>query len=152
MLFFDPTLLDGALYEPSGEKETQMMIDLLDIKSGDKTADLGSGDGRVIIAMAKKGAYANGFEKDKNLVQESLKNIAKASFPGKASIHYVNFWKKNLSEYKKISVFQCNEIMERLEKKLQEELSPGSLVVSHHWTFPNWKPIKKRMDIYLYMR
>jgi len=145
-------LMDGASYEPSEAKDVQVMIKLLEIKPGQKAVDLGSGDGRIVIAMAQKGALAFGFEKNKDLVEEARKNIKKFGLGQTAFIHHGNFWEQNLSVFDKIAVFQFHTIMDRLEEKLLRELNPGTFVVSNHWTFPHWIPQKQEEDIYLYIK
>ncbi len=152
MLFFYPDFSNGAAYEPSGMRETRIITDLLAIKKGDRAADLGSGDGRIVIAMAKKGALTFGLEKDEKLVELSRKKIATAGLCQTAFIYQTNFWQENLSTFSKIAIFQYYTIMAKLEKKLQMELMPGVFVVSHHWQFPHWRPVRQILDIYLYQK
>jgi cyclopropane fatty-acyl-phospholipid synthase-like methyltransferase len=152
MLRVVPELFDGALFEPSDKEEVDVMVDLLDLEPGQKAVDLGSGDGKLVIAMARKGAQAYGLEKDAPLVRKSQENIAEAGLSRNAVIYHVDFWDVNLSQFHKIAMFQYYTVMERLEKKLLEELMPGSFVVSNHWTFPRWQPVKEINDIYLYVR
>lgn len=145
-------LQDGAFFEPSSEEETKIIVDLLAIRRGDRAVDLGSGDGRIVIEMARRGAYADGIEKDAMLVHEALGNIETAGLSERAFVYNRNIWHTDLSRYNKVSIFQYHTVMKRLEEKLMHELSDGSLVVSHHWTFPNWKPARQMKDIYLYIK
>ncbi len=70
-------------YVPSPEYVVDKMIELAGVKKGDVVYDLGSGDGRIVIAAAKKGAKAVGFEIDPDLVGESRANIQKGQLkPG----------------------------------------------------------------------
>jgi hypothetical protein len=140
----------GAIYDPSSENETRMMADLADVRRGEKAADLGSGDGRVVIALALKGAEAHGYEINPVLVFVSRSNIRKAGLAGRAFIHWRTFWRKDLSRYALITVFQVGFVMARLEAKLSRELAPGARVVSHYWRFPGLSPERTQGNIYRY--
>ena len=140
----------GAIYDPSSENETRMMADLADVRRGEKAADLGSGDGRVVIALALKGAEAHGYEINPVLVLVSRRNIRKAGLAGRAFIHWGTFWRKDLSRYALITVFQVGFVMARLEAKLNKELAPGARVVSHYWRFPGLSPERTQGNIYRY--
>src|SRR4029079_6072240 len=65
-------------FVPSPQEVVDRMIELAGVKKGDVVYDLGSGDGRIVITAAKKGAKAVGFEIDPDLVRESRENIQKA--------------------------------------------------------------------------
>lgn len=143
---------DGALYEPSSPDEVRTIVNLLNIQKGVKAVDLGSGDGRIVIEMARRGAEAYGFENDPKLVEESRVNIKKEGLEKLAHIQEGNFWEQDLSSFSRISVFQWHTIMGRLEEKLEKELQPESFIVSHYWKFPNWKPIAEEGEIYLYKK
>ena len=140
----------GAIYDPSSAAETQIMADVADVKPGEKAADLGSGDGRVVVALAMKGAEAHGYEVNPILVAISRRRIRQMGLTGRAFIHWGNFWRMNLSRYELITVFQVGFIMGRLEAKLVRELSPGARIVSHYWRFPGLQPERVQGSIYRY--
>jgi protein-L-isoaspartate O-methyltransferase len=140
----------GAIYDPSSMAETQIMADLGEVTPGEKAADLGSGDGRVVIALARKGAEAHGYEVNPVLVAISRRRIRQLGLSGRAFIHWANFWRTNLSRYDLITVFQVGFIMGRLETKLKRELASGARVVSHYWRFPGLSPEHVKGSIYRY--
>lgn len=140
----------GAIYDPSSANETRMIAEIADVRNGEKAADLGSGDGRIVIALAQKGAEAHGYEINPALVIISRRNIRKAGLTGRAHIHWGSFWRKNLSSYELITVFQVGFVMARLESKLNRELAPGARVVSHYWRFPGLSPERSQGNIYRY--
>ncbi len=140
----------GAIYDPSTPDQTLRMVEMAAVAVGEKAADLGSGDGRVVIALARAGAEAHGFEINPFLVMRSRANIRRAGLQGKAFIHWGSFWRADLSRFRLITVFQVGFIMGRLEAKVKRELAPGSRIVSHHWRFPSLPQDRLRGDIYLY--
>lgn len=150
ILFEVVPFIFGAPFEPSRKRAVEKMLKLADIKKGDKMADLGSGEGRLVIEFAKKGAEAHGFEINPALVLLSKRKIATRKLNGKAFIHLKNFWKVDLSKFDIITLFQINYVMPKLEEKILKEMKKGSKIVSNTWKFPNLKPKKSIGDIYLY--
>lgn len=140
----------GAIYDPSSREETRLMAELAEVNPGDKAADLGSGDGRVVIALALQGAEAHGYEINPFLIARSRRNIREHGLQGRAFIHWGSFWRSNLSRYSVITVFQVGFVMARLELKLKKELSPGSRIISHYWRFPGLKPERVKGNVYRY--
>lgn len=152
MLFFVFPWFIGAPFEPTSERKLKKIIKLTRIKKGDKAVDLGSGDGRLVIAMAKKGAEAHGYEVNPILVFLSRRNIKKAGLKGKAFIHWKSFWGENLEKYDVVVMFQFHTIMKKLERKLRKELKKGARVVSYYWKFPSWRIVKKQENIFVYQK
>lgn len=149
-IFFYWPWLFGAPYEPTSEKKLKKIMNLARIKKGDKAVDLGSGDGRIVIAMAKAGAIAEGYEINPFLVLLSKWKIKKAGLNDKAKIYWKSFWNINLSNYDVIVMFQFHTIMKKLEKKLLNETKKNTRIVSYYWKLPSWKFIKRTENIYLY--
>ncbi len=140
----------GAIYDPSTSEETRRIAELANVRPGEKAADLGSGDGRVVIALALKGAEAHGYEVNPVLVLISRRNIRRMELAGRAFIHWGSFWRRNLSRFSLITVFQVGFVMGRLEAKLRRELSQGSRIVSHYWRFPGLLPERTEGNMYRY--
>lgn len=150
LLFFVP-LAFGAPFEPSRKKAVKTIIDLSDFKQGDKVVDLGSGDGRIVIEFAKRGAEAHGYELNPWLVIYSKYKIYKEGLRKKAFVHWRSFWNVNLANFDIVVSFQIGYIMNRLEKKLKRELKPKSKVVSNMWKFKNWKIYKEKNNVRVYL-
>lgn len=149
---FLPFIFWGAIYVPTSWPKIKKIIELADIKPGDKAVDLGSGDGRLVIALAKSGAESYGYEINPLLVRLARKNIRKEKVADKAVIHLESFWGKDLSHFNVITVYGMKHVMWRLEKKLKKELKPGARVVSNGFEFPSWPPSKTEEGIYLYIK
>ncbi len=139
-------------YVPSTEEKVSIMIALADVKPGQNAADLGCGDGRVLIALAKAGANVCGFETAPSRVLLSKENVEQEKLSGQISIHQMSFFDANLRGFDIVTVYGITSIMERLEKKLQDELKPGARIVSNRFTFPNWQHVREDNDVYLYIK
>jgi ribosomal protein L11 methylase PrmA len=138
----------GAPYVASTRISIENALKLSQLSATDRFADLGCGDGQVVLAAAKYGAReAVGFEIDPLLAREARRKIGKIP---NASITVSDFWKSDLSQYDVIFLFQIPYAMPRLEKKLQLELKPGARVVSNGFKFPHWKPSGSAGNITLY--
>ncbi len=153
--FFIIPFFYGAPYEPSRGKALKNILKFTGPKTGDKIAELGSGDGRICIALAKtlsknSKIEIHGFEINPFLVWLSRRKIKKLGLQNKIKIYWKNFWKVNLHNYNKIVIFQFSTITNRLSKKFKKELKPNSLIVSHWWKLPKWKIKKQIGRVYLY--
>ncbi|MDH5770984.1 MAG: methyltransferase domain-containing protein [Candidatus Bathyarchaeota archaeon] len=148
--FIVPLIVWGAPFDTSDRETVKKMVALANIQPCKKAADLGSGDGRVVIALAKAGAEAHGYEINPLLVWWARRNIRKAGLTDKASIHWKSFWRENFVSFDAITVFGVNYIMKDLEKKLRKELKTNARVVSNTWPFPTWSHSRKEGNVYLY--
>ena len=144
-------LFNGAIFVPTRPETVAEMVRLAN-RPGIKVADLGSGDGRIVIAFAKAGAQAVGYEVNPILALWSWYNIWKAGATGQATIHFKSFWAVDLSGFDAIVVFGMTHIMGRLQAKLERELRPGTLVVSNIFKFPNWPIAAEQNGLRLYRR
>lgn len=147
-MFFVFPWFFGAPYDATRNSALTNIVKLTKPKKGDKIAELGSGDGRVCIAIAKNNIKTNfiihGFEINPFLVLYSRRKVKKLKLSHKIKIHWKNFWNVNLNSFNKIIFFQFSTITEKLEKKFEKELKKGSKVISHNWKLPDWK-IKKQL-------
>jgi hypothetical protein len=140
----------GAVFFPSLRSHAIRMAELAEVSAGDRAADLGSGDGRVVIALARRGAEAHGFEINPALVLLSRWNIRRSGCAGRAHVHWQSFWSVDLSGFDAVTLFQGGFIMKRLERKVLRELAAGARVVSDYWGFPTISPIHVSGTIQVY--
>lgn len=143
--------IQGAPYAVSRNSRIKDISKLLQKANTEEIVDLGSGDGRVLIASIRAGAKKGiGYEIDPVLVYFSRRNIKKAGLESKITIHRKSFWEADLSKHKTIVVYAAKHVTKRLEEKLRNDLTQGSHVISAYFTLPNLKPHKKENDVYLY--
>jgi 16S rRNA A1518/A1519 N6-dimethyltransferase RsmA/KsgA/DIM1 with predicted DNA glycosylase/AP lyase activity len=145
------TSLPYIPYFQTTRYRVQAIIELAQIIPTDEAADLGSGDGRIVIALAQAGARAHGYELDLTLQKLSQQNIRKAELKN-AYIHGKDFWQEDLSRYTVITIYPMPDILEALEKKLQKELMPGTRVLTNYYSLPTWKEEQKKDNVWLYRK
>ena len=142
-------LRNGAIFVPTDKKTVENIVKLLQIKPSMKIADLGSGDGRIVIALSQAGAQATGFENNPVLFLWSWVKTKKSG-QGRAQIRFQSFWHKDLGEFDAVVVFGMTHIMERLGNKLRKELKSGAVVVSNIFELPDWPVTAQEGSLRLY--
>jgi precorrin-6B methylase 2 len=130
-------------YVQTPQKIVDAMLDLAGVKQDDVLFDLGSGDGRIAIAAAKKyGIRATGIEIVPELVRESEKNARDMGVADKVRFIQGDLFGQDLRPASIVTVFLTPGVNLRLRPKLLKELKPGARVVSHRFNMGSWEPIK----------
>eukprot|EP00047_Mylnosiga_fluctuans_P008527 m.259058 g.259058 ORF g.259058 m.259058 type:complete len:256 (-) comp22142_c0_seq1:178-945(-) len=103
-------------------------------------ADLGSGDGRIVIALAKQGYRAAGYELNYWLVLYSRWAAYRAGVSRLTSFHRQDLWKADMSKFDAVVIFGVAEMMSELRSKLYAELAPTARVVVCRFPMPGQPP------------
>ena len=127
-------------FVPTPQEVVDKMVELAGVKKGDVVYDLGSGDGRIVITAAKKGAKAVGFEIDGDLVKQSRDNIRKAGVQEQAEIRQQDILTVDLSAASVVTMYLLPDVNLQLRPNILSQLKPGSRVVSHAFDMGDWKP------------
>lgn len=144
--------LRGAPYFPTADREVKVMVRLAEVTPETVMADIGSGDGRILIAFAKAGVKeAHGFEINPFLVWLSRRNIQRAGFADRCFVHQKDLWNVDFRSFDTVVVFGITHIMTKLERKLQEEMRPMSKIISYIFVFPNLVPFARDNGIRCYV-
>jgi ubiquinone/menaquinone biosynthesis C-methylase UbiE len=126
-------------YVPTPHEVVAAMIKMADVKSTDVVFDLGCGDGRIVVAAAKRGARAYGVDIDAARVKEAKALAKKEGVQKKATIMLGDVFKTDFSSATVITMYLLPEYNRRLRPKLERVLPVGARVVSHDFNMPNWK-------------
>jgi SAM-dependent methyltransferase len=128
-------------YVPTPERVVKKMLDLAKVGPKDVVYDLGSGDGRIVIAAAKQyGARGVGIDIDPERVREARQNAEAAGVTDRVEFREGNLFDIDLSDATVVTLYLLQRINEQLRPKLLRELKPGSRVVSHGFDMGDWKP------------
>ena len=140
----------GAIYFPTKDSITKEMVNLANVGPQDLVFDLGSGDGRILIEAAKKGARAVGYEIDPFLVLSSRKKIRQLKLDHLAKVYWKSFWSADLNKASVIFVYLFPKYMNKLDRLLTGSLKKSTRVVCNFYGFPDRKPTKESDGVYLY--
>lgn len=146
-----PIFSGGGVYVPTPPDILGRMLHLACIGPEDVVVDMGSGDGRIVIASARAGAKRSiGYEIHPGLARLSNRNIKQAGLEDRACVFNQSMWGADVSKTSVIFLYQIPYAMERMKKLLESKLTPGSRVVSHAFQIPGWKPDTTEGNVFLY--
>ena len=132
-----------APYYPTPDSIVVKMLELGGLKPGEKMFDLGSGDGRIVIAAAQKfRASAIGVELDTDLCRQSLERIRKLGLERTAQIVEGDILKQDYSSADLITVYLLPNSNDKVQPLLERHLKKGARVVAHDFEFRGWTPVK----------
>lgn len=114
----------GAPYLPTLSPQISTALKLADLKPGQTLIELGSGDGRVMVAAAKQGIRVIGYELNPLLVLYSW--LITRRYRGNVRIVWANFWRRPLPEADAIFTFLLPKYMKKLDTKIVQELKRWS--------------------------
>jgi len=141
--------LPGAFYYPTTSKDTEIIFKHLKAKKHQIFIDLGSGDGRLIIAAAQHGFTSIGYEIDPILIRRSRQKIKQLNLSRLATIKAKNFWKADFNQADVICIYQFPQYIKKLEKNFQK-LNHSVTVITNSYPFPNQKPYLVKDKLYFY--
>jgi SAM-dependent methyltransferase len=128
-------------FVPTPTEVVDEMLRLADVKAGDVLYDLGCGDGRIVIAAAKRfGTRAVGIDIDPVRISESNDNAAIAGVAGKVRFIQQNLFEADFGDATVVTMYLLTSVNRRLRPKLLAELKPGTRLVSHSFDMGDWRP------------
>ena len=158
-----------VIYVPTPHEVVAKMLEMADVKKGDVAYDLGCGDGRIVIALAKKGAKATGFDIDPERIRGSRKNVREnmekffrdaeeavtrgnwtlarqkaadaSAFLNLTTIEQKDIFTLDLSKANVVTLYLLSSLNVKLIPQL-EKLKPGCRIVSHDFDMEGVKPDK----------
>ncbi|HEY7308979.1 MAG TPA: class I SAM-dependent methyltransferase [Gemmataceae bacterium] len=130
-------------YVTTPDEVITAMLDLAEVGEKDTVYDLGSGDGRIVLAAARdRGARGVGIEIDPELVDRSRESIRAAGLASKVRVIRGDIFKENLTSATVVMLYLQPNVNERLRPQL-DALRPGTRIVSHMYSIKGAKPVKK---------
>lgn len=133
-----------VLYLPTPHAVVDAMLQLAELRAGDVLYDLGAGDGRIVIAAARRHSVrAVGIELDARKVVEARANVVRAGLEDRVEIRQGDALQADLGDASVVTLFLFPEINQRLAPKLRSELRPGTRIVSHRFGLGDWPPERR---------
>jgi SAM-dependent methyltransferase len=135
-----------VVWVPSTMEMVEKMLDIAKVGPSDVVMDLGSGDGRMIIAAAKRGAKAVGVEYTPEMVELSRQKAKEAGVADKATFIQGDMYVADISEASVMALFLLPHNLDKLKDKFLA-LKPGSRIVLNTYAITGWEPdYKETMD------
>jgi len=128
-----------VIWVPTPQGLIDKMLDMAKVTAADYVIDLGSGDGRTVIAAAKRGARAMGIEYNPDMVDLSNRNAEKAGVTDKAKFIKADIFETDFSQATVVTMYLLPNLNLKLRPKLLA-MKPGTRVVSHAFTMDDWQP------------
>ena len=133
-----------VIYVPTPHEVVDDMLRLANVRKGDVLYDLGSGDGRIAIAAAKKyGIKAIGIDIDPERIREANENAKKAGVGHLVQFRQEDLFKADFREATVITLYLLPDLNVKLRPRLWDDLKPGTRIVSHQFDMGTWKPEKR---------
>jgi len=130
-----------VVWFPSPPATVETMLDIAGVTAADYVIDLGSGDGRNVIAAAKRGAQGLGVEYNPELVELSRRNARAAGVADRAQFVEGDMYTADVSQASVLALFLIPENLRKLTPKFAR-LKPGTRIVSNAFEIPGWRPSK----------
>jgi len=128
-------------YIPTPPAVVEAMLDLAGVGPKDHLIDLGSGDGRIVIAAARlRGARGTGVEIDGKLVSAARRDAQRAGVGGRVDFREQNLFSADIGHASVVAMYLYPRLMLQLRPRLFAELKPGARVVSHDFDMESWPP------------
>ena len=137
-----------VIYVPTPPEVVAAMLKVAKVGPGDVIYDLGSGDGRIVIAAVKDfgAARGTGIDIDPQRIKEANANAVNNKVTDKVRFLNQDLFTTNLSEATVISLYLLPSLNLKLRPKLMAELKPGTRIVSHAFDMGDWAP-EQTLDV-----
>ncbi len=133
--------IEEVPYVQTPPRVVRRMLQMAEIKSSDVLWDLGSGDGRIVIAAATEfGARAVGYEIDPALIRESRARAQRAGVASRTKFLEKDLFSLAFAEPSVVTLYLLPEFNMKLRPMLLAQMRPGTRVVSHEWDMGDWQP------------
>ena len=132
-----------APYVPTPPAIVEKMLQLSGVKPKEKLFDLGSGDGRIVIAAARKfKAEAVGVELDDALYSQSSERIRALGLTANAKILHGDLLQQDYTSADVLTIYLLPIALEKVLPVLAQQVKSGARIVAHDFEFPSWTPAK----------
>ena len=142
-------------YVPTPPVVVEEMLRLANVGPADFVIDLGSGDGRILIAAAEKfGAHGIGVDLDPDRIEESVYGAELAGVADRVAFQRQDLFKFDISRATVVTMYLLPSVNLKLRPRLLKDLKPGTRIVSHDFDLADWQPDQKstvRKNVFLWI-
>jgi precorrin-6B methylase 2 len=127
-------------YVPTPQDVVDRMLDMAKLTKDDFHIDLGSGDGRIVVSAAKRGAHSMGVDLNPTRIAEANENAQKAGVTDRVTFVQGNLFEMDISKANVLTMYLLQGVNLQLRPRILSELRPGTRVVSHAFSMNDWEP------------
>jgi SAM-dependent methyltransferase len=130
-------------FVPTPPQVVDAMLKLAEVKGSDFVIDLGCGDGRIVVAAAKKfRARGRGVDFNPKRIEEAKANAREAGVSDRVEFAQGDFFEADIHDATVVTLYLLPGVNLKLRPKLLKELKVGSRIVSHSFDMGDWEPDK----------
>lgn len=134
-----------VVFVPTPEDRVQAMLDMAQVKKGQKLYDLGCGDGRIAVAAARDhGARAVCIDIDPERIADARRNVKENGVEHLVEVRQGDLFETDFSDADVVTLYLLPSLNEKLRPQLQRQLKNGARIVSHSFDMGTWKPDQER--------
>ena len=144
-----------VIYVSTPPDVVDAMLRVANVTKDDIVYDLGSGDGRIVIAAAKQyGARGIGIDIDPELIKEATENARREGVADRVTFIQADLFEADFREATVVTLYLLPLLNLKLQPRLLEQLAPGTRIVSHAFDMGDWTPertlVVSGRDVYLW--
>ena len=138
-------------YVGTRRSRIKTIMELANIRDGETLVDLGSGDGRLLIEAAKRGAHAIGYEINPFLIFVTIIHSKLRGLRESVKVYQASLWKADLAVADIVLVYAMRKSMAKFENLIYKNCKKGTRIVVNTNPFPSKKPQKEENGVFLYI-
>jgi SAM-dependent methyltransferase len=143
-----PARAPDVIFVPTPEEVVDAMLKVANVTARDVVYDLGCGDGRIVIAAAKKyGARGVGIDIDPQRIAEATANARNEGVTDRVTFRQADLFTSDIGEATVVTLYLLPSLNLKLLPKLMKELKPGTRVVSHAFDMGDEWPPEQTLDV-----
>ncbi|HLV02623.1 MAG TPA: class I SAM-dependent methyltransferase [Acidobacteriota bacterium] len=127
-------------FVPTPQVVVDRMLELAGVGPGDYVIDLGSGDGRIVVSAAKRGAIGHGVDLNPQRIREARENAQKEGVTDRVVFVREDLFETDFRTASVVTMYLLSSVNLKLRPRILEELRPGTRIVSYSFDMDEWKP------------
>ena len=131
-----------VIFVPTRDTVIEAMLETAGVGPDDIVYDLGCGDGRIVVAAAKRGARAVGIDIDPQRIAEAKQRAIDEGVTDKTTFLEQDLFQSDIREASVVTLYLLPSLNVKLRPMLMEQLRPGTRIVSHDFDMGDWAPEK----------
>ena len=148
VICFGGVLLLGAPYLPTLTPQVTIALDLADLQAGQHLIELGCGDGKILVAAAKRGIRVTGYELNPLLAVVCW--LRTLRYRQLVTVRCADFWRTEWPAADAIFTFLLPKYMIKLDKKIIQYKHKPVKLISFAFEIPDRQLIRSERGVHLY--